>query len=143
MAKPKETIVDGKVRHYSVGAVIELEGKYLLIDRAIPPPGFAGIAGHIDEGETPEHALKREVEEEVGLTITDHKLLFEEMVDWNWCSEGVTGHYWYLYRCSVTGDIKENYRETKSARWYAPEEIKTLRLEPVWDYWFKKPEIGL
>lgn len=62
MAKPKESVIDGKVHHYSVGALIELNGKYLLIDRAIPPLGFAGVAGHIDEGEAPEHALAREVE---------------------------------------------------------------------------------
>lgn len=141
MAEPKKDIVDGKVRHYSVGALIVLNDKYLLIERAIPPFGFAGVAGHIDEGETPEQALRHEVEEEVGLKITGSKLIFEEMIDWNWCNDGVTGHYWYVYQCSVEGDIKRNYRETKSAEWYSKERIKDLKLEPVWEYWFKKLKI--
>ncbi len=49
----------GAQMHFSVGAVIEVGGKYLLIDRDMEPFGFAGIAGHIDEGETPEEALFR------------------------------------------------------------------------------------
>jgi 8-oxo-dGTP pyrophosphatase MutT (NUDIX family) len=127
--------------HYSVGALIKKDGKYLLIDRVQPPFGFAGIAGHIDEGENPEQALKREVEEESGLKIEKYKLLFEEELDWNWCSKGVGIHYWYLYECDVSGKIKENYTETKSIGWYSAEEIKKLKLEPVWEYWFKKIKI--
>jgi len=132
---------DGKLMHYSVGALIKKDGKYLLIDRVQPPFGFAGIAGHIDEGENPEQALKREVEEESGLKIEKYKLLFEEELDWNWCSKGVGIHYWYLYECDVSGKIKENYTETKSIGWYSAEEIKKLKLEPVWEYWFKKIKI--
>ena len=51
MAKPKEEIKDENKIHFSVGALIEKDNKYLLIDRATPPLGFAGIAGHIEEGE--------------------------------------------------------------------------------------------
>lgn len=141
MPKPKELIKDGKTFHYSVGALVRRDGKYLLIDRAIEPFGFAAVAGHLDDDETPERALAREVEEEVGLKITAQKLIFEEFVDWNWCSKGITGHYWYLFDCEVSGEIKQNYRETKSVGWYSQDEIKTLKLEPVWDYWFKKLKI--
>ena len=127
--------------HFSVGALIEKEGKYLLIDRVHPPLGFAGMAGHIDEGEEALEALKREIEEESGLKIEKYKLLFEEELDWNWCYKGVNIHYWYLFKCSVSGKIKENKSETKSIGWYTPEEIKNLKLEPVWHYWFKKLQI--
>lgn len=54
----------GELMHFSVGAVIEVGGKYVLIDRDMEPFGFAGLAGHIDEGETPEEALFRKVGEE-------------------------------------------------------------------------------
>lgn len=40
--------------HYSAGALIRRGDKYLLIDRAKPPFERAGVAGHIDEGESPE-----------------------------------------------------------------------------------------
>lgn len=139
MTKPKEgTTRDGKQMHFSAGAIIEWDGKYLLIDRAIPPFGFAGVAGHVDEGENEHEAIVREVKEEGGFTVTDSKLLFEEELDWNWCSEGITSHYWYLFECRVSGDLRRSRRETKSAGWYSKEEIKKLKLEPVWEYWFKK-----
>lgn len=127
--------------HYSVGAAIKKDGKYLLIDRANPPFGFAGVAGHIDEGEDKIQTLEREVKEESGLKVESYKLLFEQELDWNWCGKGANSHYWYLFDCKVSGELKRNYIETKSIRWYTPDEIKGLTLEPVWEYWFKKLKI--
>lgn len=139
MAMPKEgRIKDGKQMHFSVGALIERDGKYLLIERAAPPFGFAGVAGHVDEGEDEQHAVIREVKEEVGLDVGDPKLLFKEELDWNWCSKGATSHYWYLFDCPVSGDMERSERETKSADWYSKEEIKKMILEPAWEYWFRK-----
>lgn len=132
---------DRKEMHYSVGALIIKDGKYLLIDRVKPPLGFAGIAGHIDENEDKIKALKREVEEESGLKVEKYELLIEEELDWNWCSRGTKVHYWYLFSCEVSGDIKENYKETKSIGWYTKDEIINLELEPVWKYWFNKLKI--
>jgi 8-oxo-dGTP pyrophosphatase MutT (NUDIX family) len=132
---------EGKVMHYSVGAVIEENGKYLLIDRKIYPPGFAGIAGHLDEGETPEQAIVREIKEEAGLDAENCKLLLEEEMSWNKCSRGIGCHYWYLFKCQVKGEINQNKRETKSIGGYTKEEIKKLNLEPVWKYCFEKLKI--
>src|SRR3989338_2753275 len=143
MIAPKEILRDGKVAHYSVGAIIQKDGKYFLIDRAIPPLGFAGIAGHVDAAESVQEALVREVEEESGFKVTLHKLLFEEFLAWNWCSKGVEGHRWYLFECGVEGEVKQNYRETKSVGWYSKDQIQKLTLEPVWEYWFKKLAILL
>jgi len=112
---------NGQDMHYSVGALIKKDGKYLLIDRSNPPFGFASVAGHVDDGEDEITALKREVEEESGLKIEKFKLLFEEDIKWNWCSEGITGHYWYLFDCEVSGEITRNYLETKSIGWYTLE----------------------
>lgn len=128
----------GKLMHFSVGALITKSDQYLLIDRATPPLGFAGIAGHIDKEETEKEALIREVKEESGLKVENYKLLFEEELDWNWCSKGATCHYWYLFSCQVSGKIRKNPVETKSIGWYTKDEIKKLTLEPVWHYWFKK-----
>ena len=137
-AKPKEAKNSkGVLMHFSVGAVIKIDGKYLLIDRSKEPFGFAGLAGHVDEGETPEEALVREVMEESGLGVISYKLLFEEEVAWNYCSAGVKSHYWYLYACEVKGKARKN-EEAKFMEWYTPQEIKNLKLEPVWKYWFKK-----
>ncbi len=127
--------------HYSVGVIIKKDSRYLLIDRAVPPLGFAGVAGHIDEGEDVQEALKREVKEESGLEISNYKQLFEERLDWNWCSKGVDSHYWYLFECDASGEPKRSKRETRSIGWYDSGEIKKLKLEPVWEYWFKKLKV--
>jgi len=139
--KPKQGNRDGKTIHYSVGAVIRKNGKYLLIDRNSPPFGFAGIAGHVDEGEEPQQSLRKEIKEESGFELDKYKKLFEEFVGWNWCNKGTTGHYWYLFECAVSGEIKKNYRETKSITWYTKEEIGGLKLEPVWEQWFRKLKV--
>jgi ADP-ribose pyrophosphatase YjhB (NUDIX family) len=141
MPEPKTTLQDGKPIHYSVGALIERGGKYLLIFRAQDPKCYAGVAGHVDEGEEPTDAIRREVNEESGLQLTESKLLFEEFVDWNWCRRGVTGHYWRLYACQVTGEVQLNASETKSIDWYTPQQIRDLDFEPVWKYWFEKLSI--
>jgi len=74
---------EGKPAHTSVGAIIENNGKYLLLDRSKQPWGFACAAGHIDEGEDPETALKREVKEETGIEVKDLKIISitQEMVE--------------------------------------------------------------
>lgn len=142
MGKPKTVKSrNNKPMHYSVGAIIKIDNKFLLINRTKPPFGFAGLAGHIDEGETEVEALIREVTEESGLRIIKHYLLFEEELDWNFCSKGINVHYWYLFECDVEGELTINKKESKSIAFYTNEEIKQLRLEPVWEYWFKKLKI--
>ena len=139
MAQPKlGQSSQGKPMHYSVGAVIQREEKYLLLDRMHSPFGFAGVAGHVDEGESDIEALLREVREESGLTVVKYNLLFREEVDGNTCKRGITVHYWHLFQCNTRGAVKRNIQETKSIGWYTSEEIKQLILEPVWNYWFTK-----
>ena len=142
MAEPRlGTTNDGKPMHYSVGAIIEKDGKYLLIDRALPPYGWAGIAGHLGDNENPDEALGRKVTEEVGLKVITKKLILKEEVPWNRCRIGVNSHYWWLYKCDTKGNLSIDPEGAKSYGWYSEEEISKLKLEPVWDYWFKKLKI--
>lgn len=115
---------------------MEKDGKLLLLDRKNPPYGLAGPAGHVDIGEEPLEALKREVLEETGLKVHDHKLLVEEFVPWNVCSKGVEGHHWYVYQVTTNGKIHPDKAEAKSIGWYDPKQVKDL--EPVWQHWLKK-----
>jgi len=133
--------INGHLMHYTSAALIKRDGKILMIDRKIFPFGFACLAGHIEEGETPEEALEREVAEESGLKIIRSKKIFEEEIDGNVCSRSVSVHYWHVYECECEGEPALFTLEEKSIGWYSPEEIKTMTLEPIWEYWFKKLNI--
>lgn len=129
------------MNHQSVGAIIESRGKYLLIDRQKFPFGYAGIAGHIKREETPRKALAREIKEESNLKLKKAKLLIHEFVEWNICSKGIRGHDWYVYKCECQGKAVRNPKEAKTLGWYDVKEVKSLKLEKVWHYWFKKLKI--
>ena len=58
---------------------IETEGKYLMLHRVkkhhdINAGKWIGVGGHVENGETPEECLLREVKEETGLRLTAYRL---------------------------------------------------------------------
>ena len=58
---------------------IEKEGKYLMLHRVkkhhdINAGKWIGVGGHVENGETPEECLLREVKEETGLMLTSYRL---------------------------------------------------------------------
>ena len=67
--------------HLSVDGIIELyDGAHrfsgiVVIERKNPPFGWALPGGFVDIGETVEHALKREMKEEVSLDVQIERLL--------------------------------------------------------------------
>lgn len=134
-----------KKRHFSVAALIKNKNKYLIINRNLYPPGYAGIAGHINKGENPSQALKREVKEETNYDIVSKKLLFHEIIEGNQCRTGIIVHEWYLYECKCKGKFKIYRREEKSIGYCTKDQINKLykkkKLEPIWGYWFKKLKI--
>lgn len=138
MPKPKEEIVDGKKRHFTVCMIIEKDGKFLMFDRRFLPYGWAFPAGHIDEGEMPEQAAERELKEETGFDILESQLIAQEFLPWNKCVLGVTGHYWYVYKCIVKGELKIDEEEAKEWAWVDKEKLKELELEEGSSYWLKK-----
>ncbi|MBI2035507.1 MAG: NUDIX hydrolase [Candidatus Liptonbacteria bacterium] len=104
MAEPKLTRNQkGEPMHYSVGAVIMRNGKYLLMDRDMEPFGFAAVAGHIGDDETVEGALCRKICEESGLKIQRIAFLFGEEVPWNLCLELMQGRRLVSLLVSVFG----------------------------------------
>lgn len=149
------TSSDGRPMHYSAGAIVEDEYENIfLLDRKYEPYGFAGMAGHVDEGESPLEAVMREGREEIGTILRNVTLVCEEEVPWNHCrNDGVHRievHYWHLYRATVNSrDIKVDPREAKRSDRFTKDEIRScwyrrggaqhaLILEPVWKHWFEK-----
>jgi ADP-ribose pyrophosphatase YjhB (NUDIX family) len=127
MTEPKKQEVKIKdCDNTSVGMFIWKDGKLLLIERMKFPFGFAVPAGHVDNHGSFENAAKEEVEEEVGLEVTELKLIAEGRRE-NVCRRpGGSWHYWKLYETKVQGDLKPSQDETKKAGWYTKDEIRKM-----------------
>ena len=83
--RPREGGADRKVVDVAVGVLIRPDGDFLLTSR---PPGkvYEGYwefpGGKLEAGETVEEALRRELQEEIGVTIGAAQPWKVEMVDY-------------------------------------------------------------
>jgi len=111
----------------TVGAIIEKDGRILLIKRNHEPfKGYWCIpGGHIDFGETPEEAIKREVNEETGLTVK--KLKF-----FDYYSEIYKEIKWHavalIFICKAEGNVKICPKEVKEHKWLNEKEALKQKL---------------
>lgn len=130
---------DGTLRHFSIGAMIKKDNKYLLFKRRKFPFVWVNPAGHLYKNENPEIATIREVEEETGLRVKSIKLLFEEELASDPCRRGVDVHYWRLYLCECEGMLREcSEAEPNTLGWYKPDEIAKFELSNPTKHFFKK-----
>ena len=127
----------GKKMHYTIAAILKDKDKVLVMNRTYYAFGWAGVAGHLHEGEKPVPALKREIEEETGLKASGLKKVYHEEIDGNRCSRGVSVHDWTLYEAKAKGKPKKN-DEASEMKWVNKTELAKLELEPVWAHLFKK-----
>ena len=110
-----------------VAAIIQHEGAYFATQRGYGE--FEGMwefpGGKIEQGETAESALKREIQEELGIDLTIDKLLCT--TEYDYPSFHLTMH---CYLCRVkSGDIE--LREHKSARWLTIETLDSVEWLPA------------
>lgn len=57
----------------TVDAIVEYQGRIVLIERKNPPYGLAIPGGFVDVGETVENAVRREMMEEINVELQDLK----------------------------------------------------------------------
>ena len=110
-----------------VAAVIYEDGAYFATQRGYGE--FEGMwefpGGKIEPGESRESALKREIQEELGIDITINKILCT--TDYDYPSFHLTMH---CYLCCVeSGEIE--LREHKSARWLTVESLDSVEWLPA------------
>lgn len=110
-----------------VAAILHRDGAYFATQRGYGE--FEGMwefpGGKIEEGETAEFALMREIQEELGIDITIDKFLCT--TEYDYPSFHLTMH---CYICSIeAGEIV--LREHKSARWLRPEELGSVEWLPA------------
>lgn len=85
VAEPREGGAERKVVEVAVGVLIQPDGQFLLTSR---PPGkvYEGYwefpGGKLEAGESVEQALRRELQEEIGITIGAVHPWKVEMVDY-------------------------------------------------------------
>lgn len=82
---------------------------------------YALIAGYVEVGETLEHALRREVMEEVGLEIHDIRYLGDQ--PW-----GISGSQMFAFHAKAddTKPIRIQASELKDARWFCRKDVESL-----------------
>ena len=110
-----------------VTAILHRGGAYFVTQRGYGE--FDGMwefpGGKIEPGESHEVALKREIQEELGVDIAIENLLCT--TEYDYPSFHLTMH---CYLCSITsGEIE--LREHKSARWLRPEELGSVEWLPA------------
>ena len=110
-----------------VAAIIQRDGAYFATQRGYGE--FEGMwefpGGKIEEGETAEFALKREIQEELGINITIDKFLCT--TEYDYPSFHLIMH---CYLCNVkSGEIE--LREHKSARWLTTELLDSVEWLPA------------
>jgi ADP-ribose pyrophosphatase YjhB (NUDIX family) len=110
----------------SVGMIIWRDDNLLLEERMKIPFGFAIPSGHVDDHGSFEDAAKEETLEEVGLKVTDLKLIFEGRRENKCRRPGGSWHYWKLYETKAEGEIVRSLDETKQAGWYTKDEVQKL-----------------
>jgi|SRR3989344_740810 len=116
----------------AVEAVIEKDGKILITQRSFERPHAPGeweiLTGRVDQGETFEEALEREVMEEVGLEVemiqpfnTFHFYRGSEK------AEHLGVSFWCKYRI---GEVKLDKKEQINYKWATPDEELKLIIDP-------------
>lgn len=105
----------------SIGAIIKNDkGEYLVQYRLRHPVGLALPAGHVDDGESPEACLKRELGEETGLKLVSYNEVLHDTFP-NPCAKSHDGHEWWVYEVVVDGE--PTLRE--------PDKHKFLKFMPI------------
>ena len=110
-----------------VAAIIQRDGAYFATQRGYGE--FEGMrefpGGKIEPCESSEDALKREIQEELGVDIVIEDLICT--TEYDYPSFHLTMH---CYLCSIaSGEIE--LREHKSARWLRPEELGSVEWLPA------------
>lgn len=102
------------------GVVINSSGQVLIVEHVFHPELPWGLpGGWIGRNEKPEHAIIRELGEELQLQATVQDVLFLEKND--------TNHIDIAYYCEASNNVGDLSYELLNYRWIAPDELPSLK----------------
>lgn len=113
---------------YAVAAVIQKGDNVLLSRRSMMSRGQPGkwenAGGEVDDGETPEEAIVREIKEELGVVFNIKNILLED----NFPNSDGTWHV-ILYSGNIDGEPKAMIpEETSEIRWFKISQLSKVDL---------------
>lgn len=76
------------------------------------------LGGHLEYGEQPEEAMKREAKEETGLNVEIHQVI--DVMTWNDRNQALS----VLYHCEASSRDAEAKDDLQEVKWVSPDEIK-------------------
>lgn len=101
------------------GLVLDADGRVLLIEHTYLP-GWYMPGGGVERGETPEHALGRELEEEAGVKMIGRPRLLSSHDN----SARFPGDHVLIYRVDAWTECPATSRGEIHARgWFAPDDL--------------------
>jgi 8-oxo-dGTP pyrophosphatase MutT (NUDIX family) len=114
----------GEYWHESAGVFVRrADGLFLFFERVYFPLLWTVPAGHVDSGEEPRRAARRELQEEVGLEValTDVIELGVDDVPGDSCWRGSDAHRWHSFLVEVPADTTvEVLEEGRRPEWLSP-----------------------
>jgi len=121
-----EAKANGWMRRIVRVFVFSTDGKLLLQRRspnviAFPNLWDQSAGGHVDIGEDPETAARRETREELGITVS-----LEEVVNYHRSDDPADKVFSYVYRATITPDTSIDFdtHEVAEVKWYTVTEFE-------------------
>jgi ADP-ribose pyrophosphatase YjhB (NUDIX family) len=126
----RSSTAPGRPPHPASSAILERDGRYLLIRRRNPPSAdmFAFPGGRGEPGETPAQTAVREFHEETGIRAADPQLFATYDLETR-DNEGRTVSHFFLSVFTVTADVVTPAiaaDDAADAGWFTVEEIRAL-----------------
>lgn len=110
-----------------VGVLVRDEaGRVLLVRHSYGPQGWAVPGGGLGGAEDPAEGARREMQEELSLSLKELRLLDERVETMAGCS-----HTGYLFHALGEGDPQADGREICEARWFALSDLDTIPLTRI------------
>lgn len=116
-------------RRLVVAAVIRGGDGRVLLARRPPGSHLEGLwefpGGRVEDGETAEAALARELDEELGVTVS-----IAEPLTFAWHRDATREILLLFYRAELTGGVPAG-REGQEVGWFCSHELSTLATPPA------------